>query len=167
MVGESGRHGWRTSLPFATMRSWVSQFDFQSTVWPHKIEDRVFEIDLALQELFLFGMRQGFADQSPIALTRREVIAFHIGCGDLSATPVGLQDTRNVGLCTEYDAAADFDDTSAFTLFIDLAVTELWVDHPLGFLAGTTRPTLERGRLRCTIVRDQGDQISRQFVAGK
>jgi hypothetical protein len=167
MVGESGGHRWSTRLPFAAMLSGVGEFNFQSTVRPHKIEDRVFEIDLALQELFLFGMRQGFADQSAIALTGRQVITFHIGGVDLSAAPVGLQDTHNVGFRAKYDAATDFDDTATFALFIDLPVTELGVDYTLGLLAWTPRPTFRWWRLRRTVVRDQSDQISWQFVTGK
>ena len=53
------------------MSSGVTELHLQGAMRAHKIVDRIFQIDVALQVSFLLGVRQCLAHQASIAVARR------------------------------------------------------------------------------------------------
>src|SRR3989304_4493246 len=144
----------------------MREFNFQGTVWSHKVKGRIFEFELALQESFLFGVRQSFTHQAPIDLTGGKIVTFDIGGIDLSAAPIGLQDFNNVSFCAKEDASPNFNDATAFTMFVALAIAQLRIDHSRRFLAWAARAALSRWRFRRAVIGNQRRQVGRQLVTG-
>lgn len=90
MVSQSRSHSRGPLFPAAAMSDRCPEPDPQGTVRPYEVVDRIFQLDVALQLLLLFGVRQGLADQPAIALAGSQVVAFDVRGVDLGATAVRL-----------------------------------------------------------------------------
>ena len=84
----------------------------------YEIKDRILEFEMAPQEIALLRMRQCFAHQASVRLTRGEVVTLDISCIDLLATKHLGDDVAR----PEDDAAADLDHASLLTPFVHLSV---------------------------------------------
>ena len=84
----------------------------------YEMKDRILKVEMAPQEIALLRMRQGFAHQASVRLTRGEVVTLDISCIDLLASKhLGDNVAR-----PEDDAAADLDHASLLTSFVHLSV---------------------------------------------
>src|SRR5262249_11956620 len=113
--------------------------------------------------MLLLGMRQRFAYQSPIALTRSKIVTLNI-------RGVNLLVAKNLGddfTAAKDDSPTDFNHSTVLTLFVNLAITQFWVKHPAGFFAGSAPPTFERGWFRGAVVCNQCVHISGKLVRSK
>lgn len=126
----------------------------------HEIEESIFEIKMSSQKITLLRMRQGFAYQSPIALTRGQVITLNIGSVDL----LTVQNCGNDCFVTKDDPATNFHHTSIFTSFVNLSIKKIRVDQPPRCLARTTATALSRKRLLCAVIGHKRGHISGQFI---
>src|SRR5215218_4156734 len=117
MVCELCCHRRGSMLPFAPRR-WLWNSDAQRLMRAYEIEDGILQGEMAPQEIALLRMRQCFAHQASVRLTRGEVVTLDISCIDLLATKhLGDNVTR-----PEDDAAAALDHTSLLTSFVHLSV---------------------------------------------
>lgn len=129
----------------------------------HEIEKSIFEIKMSSQKITLFRMRQGFAHQSPIALTRSQVITLNIGSVDL----LTVQHGGNDGFVAKDDPAPNFHHASIFTLFVNLSIKKIRGDHPSRNLARTTATALRRKWLRCAVIGYERGHISGQLITSE
>jgi len=83
MIGQADGHGWGALFPLATIGPDLRQLDLQSAMRSDEVEEGIFQVELPLQEPFLFGMRQGFANQPSITLARSQIVPFDIRGVDL------------------------------------------------------------------------------------
>src|SRR5437868_92956 len=129
----------------------------------HEVEHRIFQIKVATQVMVLLGMRQRFAYQSPIALTRSEIVTLNIRGVDLLVAK-NLGDDFTVA---KDDSPTDFNHSTVLTMFVNLTITQFRVKHSAGFFAGSASPTFERWWFRRAVVGNQCLHISGQLVRSK
>jgi hypothetical protein len=85
MVCEPCGHRRGSLLPFAP-RHWLWNGDAQRLMRAYAIEDRVLKCEMAPQERALLCMRQCFAHQASVSLTRGEVVTVTVDGGIAPAT---------------------------------------------------------------------------------
>ena len=84
----------------------------------YEIKDRILKVEMAPQERALLRMRQCFAHQASVSLTRGEVITLDISCIDLLATQHLGDDVAR----PEDDTSADLDYASLLAPFVHLSI---------------------------------------------
>src|SRR5437899_11716144 len=112
MVCELCCHRRGSLLPFAPGR-WLWNGDAQRLMRAYEIKDRILKFEMAPQERALLRMRQCFAHQASVRLTRGEVVTLDISCIDLLAIKHLGDDVAR----PEDDAAADLDHASLLASF--------------------------------------------------
>src|SRR5205823_59445 len=128
-------------------------------MWTHKIENGVFQVEVALQVIVLLGVRQCFTDQATVTLARGQVVTFNIRGVDLLVAYQLCDDLRR----TKHDAPVDCNDPSPCAMFVDLSITQCRVQHPRRVLAWSTWPTSSRWRFRRTVIGNECCDIRRQL----
>ena len=101
----------------------------------HKIVDRLFEIDVALQGSFLLGVRQCLTHQSSMAVARREVVALYVRGVELRTASVGCQHLDDGGFGTKQDMTLDFHHAPTYAPLLDLGIASGRIHHAFGGFA--------------------------------
>jgi hypothetical protein len=104
-------------LPFAPRR-WLWNGDAQRLMRAYEIEDGILQCEMAPQEIALLRMRQCFAHQASVRLTRGEVVTLDISRVDLLAAKHLGDDVAR----PEDDTSADLADASLLAPFVHLSI---------------------------------------------
>ena len=117
MVCELCGHRRGSLLPFALWR-WLWNGDAQRLMRAYEIEDGLLQGEMAPQDIALLRMRQCFAHQASVRLTRGEVVTLDIRRVDLLAAKHLGDDVAR----PEDDTAADLADASLLAPFVHLRI---------------------------------------------
>ena len=82
------------------------------------MKDRILKVEMAPQDIALLRMRQCFAHQASVRLTRGEIVTLDIRCMDLLATKHLGDDVAR----PEDDPSADLDYASLLAPFVHLSI---------------------------------------------
>ena len=98
-----------------------------------------------------------------MALTRCEVVTFDIRGVDLLAAKNLGDDVRSA----KDDSPTYFNHPPWLTTFVNLGITQRWIESPTRLLAGTTRSAVDRWWFRGAVIGNEGIDIGWQFVGSK
>jgi|SRR5215471_6095717 len=98
-----------------------------------------------------------------MALTRCEVVTLDIRGVDLLAAKNLCDDFR----CAKDDSPTYFNNPPLLTPFVNLGITPLRIEDPTRWRARATRPAVDRGWFRGTVIGDEGVDIGWQFVGSQ
>ena len=66
--------------------------------------------------------------------------------------------------CAKDDSPTYLNNPPLLTTFVNLGITQLWIEYPTRLLARATRPTVDRWWFRGTVIGDECIDIGWQFV---
>src|SRR3972149_241330 len=122
MAGEVSRHSGCAVFPLLSTHTRSYALDSQRFMGSHEVVHGVFRVNLALEVMLRFRMRECLAHQPPIALTRSQVVTFDKGGVDLSARLGLVEQARHFALRAEDQSPTHFHHASTCARFVDLSV---------------------------------------------